>query len=364
MPSALFSPIALRGLTLPNRLVVSPMCQYAAEDGAATDWHLMHLGSLALAEWLICIEATAVSPEGRITPGCLGLYSDRDEAALGRVLAFARRYGVAKFGIQLAHSGRKGSALTPLESGKPLPKDRAWMAQAPSALPYDADWPAPAALDMDGIAKLKRDFALATERAARLGIDLVELHMGHGYLMHQFLSPLSNRRNDRYGGDFAGRTRLPLETFDLVRAAWPEARPLGVRLSATDWVEGGWTPEETVALSVELKARGCDFVDVTTGGLDPRQKLAPAPGFQVPFAARVKREAGIAVMAVGLIAEPRQAETIVAEGQADMVALARGAMDDPRWPWHAARALGVETAYAPQMIRAHPKTWPPGRPAA
>lgn len=366
MTSALFSPIKLRGLDLPNRVVVAPMCQYAAETGSATDWHIMHLGQFAMgAAGLVIIEATGVSPEARITSGCLGLWSDENERALERVLAFCGRYGVVKMGIQLAHAGRKASTRVPLKGGRPMTAEEgAWQTVGPSALPYEPDWHIPAALDAIGLAKIERDFVQATHRAARLGLELVELHMAHGYLMHQFLSPLSNQRNDEHGGSLENRMRFPLRVFAAVREAWPGDRPLGVRVSATDWVEGGWSLEETIELAKRLEALGCDYIDVSSGGLHPDQQIKLGPGYQVPFARSVKQAVRMPVMAVGLITEPAQAEAIVAEGEADLVALARGMMDDPRWAWHAARALGAETAYADQYLRCRPDRWHPvARPA-
>jgi 2,4-dienoyl-CoA reductase-like NADH-dependent reductase (Old Yellow Enzyme family) len=360
MASALFSPISLRDLTLPNRIVVSPMCQYAAENGSATDWHLMHLGQFAMgAAGLVFTEATAVSPEGRISPKCLGLYSDENEAALARAIGFCRHYGVTALGIQLAHAGRKASTHPPgVGTHGPLgPDEGAWTTVAPSALPF-ADWHTPQALDEAGIERLKAAFVAATGRAKRLGFDLIELHYAHGYLMHEFLSPISNRRDDRYGGSLENRMRLALEVFAAVRDAWPTAKPLGVRVSASDWVAGGWTPEETVVLARELKALGCDFVDVSSGGNDPRQRIPLGPGYQVPFAEKVRAEAQVTTMAVGMITRARQAEEIIAGGKADLVALARGMMWDPRWAWHAAEELGVDTAYASQYARCHPAKWP------
>lgn len=369
MGSALFSPIRLRGLDLANRIVVSPMCQYMADDGSANDWHLMHLGQFAMgAAGLVMTEATHVSPIGRISPKCLGLYSDDNEATLKRVIDFCRRHGVAALGIQIAHAGRKGSAQPPERGGKPLDAESgAWTTVAPSALPFAADWPTPRALDRAGLAAVKADFVQATERARRIGFDLAELHAGHGYLLHEFLSPISNRRDDEYGGSTEGRIRYPLEVFEAVRAVWPDDKPLGIRVSATDWVDGGWTPEETVIFARALRDIGCDFVDVTSGGLDPRQRIPLGPGYQVAFAAQVKAEAGIATMAVGMINRARQAEDIVAGGKADMVAIARGMMYDPRWAWHAAEELGAETAYSPRYARCHPARWPEAfvtRPAA
>ncbi|HWQ39489.1 MAG TPA: NADH:flavin oxidoreductase/NADH oxidase [Burkholderiales bacterium] len=361
MTSRLFTPLALRAVELSNRIVVSPMCQYMAEDGSANDWHLMHLGQFAMgAAALVMTEATHVSRAGRISHRCLGLYRDDNEVQLKRVVDFCRRYGVARLGIQLAHAGRKGSAHTPAEGGKPLrPEEDAWTTLAPSALPFGPGWHVPEALTRDGLREVKRQFVDAARRAARIGFDVAELHAGHGYLLHEFLSPISNHRDDEYGGSTAGRIRFPLEVFEAVRGLWPQDRPLGVRVSATDWIEGGWTPEETVIFARELKALGCDFLDVTSGQLDPRQQIAFAPGYNVPFAERVRKETGMTVMAVGMITRPKQAEEIVSGGRADLVAIARGMMDDPRWAWHAARELGAETAYAPNYMRCHPSVWKP-----
>ena len=361
MTSALFSPIELRGLRLANRIVVSPMCQYMSVNGSANDWHLMHLGQFAMgAGGLLITEATHVSAVGRITPRCLGLYSEENEKSIKHVVDFCRKHGVAKLGIQLAHAGRKGSVHTPFEGGKPLAANEgAWTTVAPSALPFGSDWHIPAALTKPGLQEVKRQFADAARRAARIGFDVAELHGGHGYLLHQFLSPISNRRDDEYGGGASNRMRFPLEVFEAVRAAWPDDRPLGIRVSATDWIEGGWTPEETVAFARELKARGCDFVDVTSGQLDPRQQIPMAPGYNVPFAEKVRKETGIAVMSVGMITKPKQAEEIVAAGKADLIAIARAMMDDPRWAWHAARDLGAEAPYAPNYVRCSPAVWKP-----
>jgi 2,4-dienoyl-CoA reductase-like NADH-dependent reductase (Old Yellow Enzyme family) len=369
MSSALFSPITMRGLTLPNRIVVSPMCQYNSENGSANDWHLMHLGSFSLgAAGLVMTEMTNVNPVGRITHKCAGLWSDANEAALERVHDFCRTYGVAKLGVQLAHAGRKGSTQVPAAGGKPLTAaENAWVTEAPSALSYDPSWPAPRELTKSDIRRLIDEFAAAARRVDRIGFDLIELHGGHGYLLHQFMSPLSNQRSDEYGGSTANRIRFPLEVFAAVRAAFPADKPIGIRVSATDWVDGGWTPEETVVLARELKAAGCDYMDVSTGGLDPRQKIPLAPGYQVQFGDKVRKEAGIATMSVGLITGAKQAEEIIASGRADLVVLGRGIMYDPRWAWHAAEELGAETAYAPKMMACHPKMRPqvfPNRQAA
>jgi len=361
MTSALFSPIELRGLRLPNRIVVSPMCQYMSVDGSAGDWHLMHLGQFSMgAAGLVITEATHVSAIGRISRRCLGLYSDENESTIKHVVDFCRRHGVAKLGIQLAHAGRKGSAHTPFEGGKALaPDEGAWTTVAPSALPYGPGWHVPQALTKEGMREVKQQFVDAAKRAERIGFDVVELHAAHGYLLHEFLSPISNQRNDEYGGSLENRMRFPLEVFDAVRAVWPKERPLGARVSATDWIDGGWTPEETVLFAKAMKARGCDFFDVSSGALDPRQQIPMAPGYNVPFAEKVRKESGIAVMSVGMISRPRQAEDIVAGGKADLVAIARAMMDDPRWAWHAARELGAEAPYAPNYVRCTPAVWKP-----
>jgi 2,4-dienoyl-CoA reductase-like NADH-dependent reductase (Old Yellow Enzyme family) len=361
MTSPLFTPLRLRDLELPNRIVVSPMCQYMAADGSAGDWHLMHLGQFAMgAAGLVITEATHVSPVGRISPRCLGLYSDENEKTLARVVDFCRKHGVAKLGIQLAHAGRKGSSLPPAQGGKPLTAEQgAWKTVAPSALPYGPDWHVPEALTAAGLKEVKQQFVAAAQRAARIGFDLVELHAAHGYLLHEFLSPISNQRSDEYGGSLENRMRFPLEVFDAVRAAWPRERPLGARVSATDWVEGGWTPEETLEFARALKARGCDYLDVSSGALDPRQQVPFAPGYNVPFAEKVKKGSGIATMSVGLITRPKQAEDIIASGKADLIAIARGAMDNPRWAWHAARELGAEAPYPANYQRCTPAVWKP-----
>jgi 2,4-dienoyl-CoA reductase-like NADH-dependent reductase (Old Yellow Enzyme family) len=295
MTSVLFSPITMRGLTLPNRVVVSPMCQYNSDNGSANDWHLMHLGSFSLGcAGLVMCEMTNVNPQGRISPRCAGIWSDENEAALKRVHDFCRTYGVAKLGVQLAHAGRKGPTTPPAAGGKPIltKEEGGWTPGAPSAIPYDTGWPVPHAMTKDDIKRCLDEFAAAAKRVDRIGYDVIELHGAHGYLAHQFLSPLSNKRTDEYGGSLENRMRFALEMYEAVRAVWPEQKPLGMRVSATDWVDGGWTPEETVVLAKELKKRGMDYMDVSTGGLDPRQKIPLAPGYQAPFAERVKKETG------------------------------------------------------------------------
>lgn len=360
MPSQLFTPIALRGLTLPNRIVVAPMCQYSADDGSATDWHKMHLGSLVISgAGLVMIEATAVERPGRITHGCLGLYSDNNELALAHVLAACRRFGSAPIGIQLAHAGRKASAQTPWEGGGSLnPEQDSWPTIAPSAIPLDAGWQTPREATGADLARIKAAFVEAARRAQRLGIDLVELHCAHGYLLHTFLSPLSNRRTDQYGGSPTNRLRFPLGVIDAVRAAWPAEKPLGVRVSATDWLDDGFKIEDAVLFAREAKARGVDYVCASSGGVSLKARVPIAPGYQVPLAHRIRREAGIATRAVGLIADPHQAERIVDSGEADMVAMARAFLDDPRWVWHAAEALGATAFYPPQYARVRADVWP------
>jgi 2,4-dienoyl-CoA reductase-like NADH-dependent reductase (Old Yellow Enzyme family) len=357
---ALFEPQSLGGITLANRIAVSPMCQYSAENGAATDWHLQHLGSLSLSgAGLVIVEQTAVEPAGRITHGCLGLYSDANEAALARVVDFCRRAGSAALGIQLAHAGRKGSARLPWDGGGPLPPESgAWTTTAPSAIPFDINWPAPEALDETGMMRIRDAHAAAAKRADRLGFDLVELLGAHGFLLHSFLSPIANRRTDAYGGRLANRMRYPLEVAAALREVWPRRKALGMRITGTDWIDGGITPEEAGIFAGKLRGIGFDYVCVSSGGVSPAARPAVAPGYQVPLAAAVKKASGITVQAVGMIVDPHQAEAIVGEGHADCVALARAFLDDPRWVWHAAAALGTDADYPPQYLRARPEHWP------
>ena len=355
--STLFSPIALGKLALDNRIVIAPMCQYSADQGRATDWHQIHLGHLALSgAGLMFIEATAVAPEGRISPDDLGLWSDETETALARVLQSVRTYSSIPVALQLAHAGRKASTAVPWAGGQHLaPTSGGWQTLAPSALPFAADDTPPLALDEAELQRIRNDFVTAAQRAQRLGVDVIELHAAHGYLLHQFLSPLSNARDDRYGGTLENRMRFPLEVFDAVRAAVPANLPVGIRISATDWVAGGWEIEQSVAFARELQRRGCAFIDVSSGGLSPLQQIPVEPGYQVPFAERIRRETGLPTIAVGLITEPDQAEAIVSSGQADMVALARSMLYDPRWPWHAAAELGAQVDAPKQYWRSQPR---------
>jgi len=355
--STLFSPFKLRGMTLRNRIVVSPMCQYSAEDGSATAWHMIHLGQLALSgAGMLCIEATGVSPEGRITPGCLGLWSDANEAALKPVLTAIRQYSQIPVTMQIAHAGRKASSQLPWDGGQLIPvSEGGWETVAPSAVAYKEGEAAPRALDAAGLQQVRDAFVATAKRAARLGIDGIEVHAAHGYLLHEFLSPIANHRTDSYGGSLENRMRFPLEVFDAVRAAFPADKPVGVRVSASDWVDGGWDIEQTIAFALALKTRGVDWIDASSGGMSPAQKIVLGPGYQLPFAEAIKAATGVPTIAVGLITEARQAEEIVASGKADLVALARGMLYDPRWPWHAAAELGATVEAPPQYWRSQPR---------
>ena len=348
---SLFTPFVQRGLTLRNRIAVSPMCQYSATDGLPDDWHLVHLGSRAAGgAALVIAEATAVSAEGRISAHDVGLWNDAQRDAWRPITRFIDSQG-AVAGVRLAHAGRKASAQRPWEGGGPL-TEGAWTTVAPSAIPLDDGWHTPVALDQAGLRKVVDDFRRAAERALTAGFRLVEIHGAHGYLLHQFLSPLSNRRDDAYGGSFENRTRLLREVVSAVREVWPAELPLWVRISATDWHEGGWDIEQSVRLARELPALGVDLIDVSSGGLVPHVKIPLGPGYQVPFAARVRRDAGIATAAVGLITEPEQAERIVAQGDADMVLIARESLRDPYFPRRAAEVLGAKIEAPAQYRRA------------
>ncbi len=354
--SQLFSPVQIGALQLANRIVVAPMCQYSADQGRASDWHLMHLGQLAISgAGLLIVEATAVCPEGRITPHDLGLYDESTQLALARVLASVRAYADIPICVQLAHAGRKASSYAPWDGGGLIDQDAGgWQTFAPSGLPHATAEAPPAALDEAGIAHVHSCFVAAARRSAALNLDAIELHAAHGYLLHQFLSPLSNQRADRYGGSLENRMRFPLQVFEAVRAAFPAHKPVGVRLSATDWVQGGWDVGQAVEFCKELERRGCAYLHVSSGGLSPQQEIPLGPGYQVPLAVRVRREVRIPVIAVGLITEPEQAEAIIASGQADLVALARGLLYDPRWPWHAAAKLGAQVKAPRQYWRCQP----------
>jgi 2,4-dienoyl-CoA reductase-like NADH-dependent reductase (Old Yellow Enzyme family) len=359
--SRLFEPLQLGPLTLPNRIVIAPMCQYSAVDGTPGDWHLVHLGQMAQSgAGLLIIEATAVSPEGRITPSDLGLYSDANEAGLAHVLQALRAMQSnvpMPIAVQIAHAGRKASSQAPWDGGAQIPPDQAmgWPTVGPSAVPHAPGEAAPMALDAEGMARIKQAFVDTALRCARLGIDAIEIHAAHGYLLHQFLSPLANQRTDAYGGSLENRLRFPLEVFEAVRAALPASKPVWVRVSATDWVEGGWTLDETVAFGLALKARGCAAMHVSSGGVSPKQAIPLGAGYQVPLAERIKAEVGLPTMAVGLITEPEQAEAILAAGQADAVALARAMLYNPRWPWHAAAKLGAQVSAPKQYWRSQPR---------
>ena len=353
MTAQLFTPVELGGVTLPNRIVVSPMCQYSAVDGSAQPWHHVHYGMLAMSgAGLLCLEATHVERDGRITQGCLGLYSDENESAIKSIVDWARAWmPTVKLGIQLAHAGRKASAQRPWKGGGPLSQadapDLPWTTVSASAIPYDARWHTPVALDAVGLKRVKQAFVEATERSARLGFDLVELHGAHGYLLSQFLSPVSNQRSDEYGGTADKRRRFPLEVFEACRRVWPAGKAMGMRLSCVEWVEGGVSIEDTIETARQLKALGCDFIDASSGGNAAAQKIPVKPGYHVEFSARIRKEAGIKTWAVGVITEPDQAEGIIAAGQADCTAHARAFLLDPRWGWNAARALGVDTPPLP-----------------
>jgi NADPH2 dehydrogenase len=356
MNSYLFSPISLSDVNIPNRIVVAPMCQYSANEGNATDWHLMHLGQFAVSGvGLIFTEAVGVEMTGRISPGCLALCTDEHEKNLKRVVDFCHDFGNAKMGIQIGHAGRKGSTELPWLGGKPIPSEdpRGWKTDGPSAEAYASmDWEAPHALDEDGLSRIKAAFVESAKRADRIGFDVLEIHAAHGYLLHQFLSPLSNLRNDQYGGSLEDRMRFPLEVFEAVSKVWPQKKAIGVRFSATDWVDrSSWDINESTEFTKELKKRGCHFIDVSSAGNSPEQQIEVGPGYQTGFASEIKRETGVATMAVGQITEAFQAEAIVRTGQADMISMARGMLADPRWAWHAAEALGEQAAYAPQYMR-------------
>jgi 2,4-dienoyl-CoA reductase-like NADH-dependent reductase (Old Yellow Enzyme family) len=361
MSAALFTPIRIGGHELANRIVIAPMCQYSAVDGCMTDWHLIHLGHLALSgAALLTIEATAVAPEGRITYGDVGLWDDKTEAAIARTLASVRRWSDMPIAIQLAHAGRKASCEVPWKGGAQIPpcETNGWQTVAPSALPYAKGQHAPVALDRDGLVRVRDGFVAAARRAARLGVEAVQLHGAHGYLLHEFLSPLANRRDDEYGGSLENRMRFPLEIFDAVRAAFPSDRPVTMRVSGIDWVEGGWDIGQTIAFAQALEKHGCAAIHVSSGGLDPAQRIAFGPSYQVPLARAVKAATRMPVVAVGLITAFDQAEAIVGTGDADLIALARAILFEPRWPWHAAAYFGAQVKAPEQYLRSQPRQYP------
>ena len=355
--SKLFSPLEVGKLKLANRIVIAPMCQYSAEDGCMTDWHTIHLGHLALSgAALLTIEATGVTADGRISYGDTGLWSDENEAAMAQVLASVRRWSDMPIAIQLGHAGRKASTDKPWFGGAQIASDQenGWQTVAPSPIPFAEGENPPKELDRARLDQVRQAFADAAIRAARLDLAAVQIHAAHGYLLHQFLSPLSNRRTDEYGGSLENRMRFPLEVIDAVRAALPADRPVTVRLSATDWVQGGWDIDEAIAFSKALEARGCSAIHVSSGGLHPAQKIPVGPGYQVPLARAIKQAVDIPVVAVGMITGFEQAEAIIGTGDADLVALARGMLFDPRWPWHAAAELGGKVKAPPQYLRSQP----------
>lgn len=353
--SVLFTPLRIKDVEFRNRIFVSPMCQYSSEDGLPTDWHLVHLGSRAVGgAALVLVEATAVSPEGRISPWDSGIWSGRHALALQKITAFLKAQGAVP-GIQIAHAGRKASTDAPWRGGRPLGTDSGgWQPMAPSPVPFDEVSPVPRAMSREDIERVEDQFADAARYSLEAGFEVLEIHMAHGYLAHEFLSPLSNRRTDLYGGDLENRMRFPLEVAKKVREIWPENLPLFVRISCTDWMEGGWELVQSVELCRRLKEMAVDLIDCSSGGLVPRARIPVGPGFQVPFAEAVRREVGIAVGAVGLITSPVQAEQIVANGQADAVLLARELLRNPYWPLDAARALGVDLPWPPQYRLAKP----------
>jgi 2,4-dienoyl-CoA reductase-like NADH-dependent reductase (Old Yellow Enzyme family) len=357
--SKLFSPISLGAMALSNRIDIAPMCQYSADEGLATDWHMIHLGHLALSgAGLLTLEATAVNPAGRISPADLGLWSDDHANALAPVIKAIRKYAPIKVAIQLSHAGRKASTAVPWEGGANIAiGDGGWQTLAPSNVPHTEGDTVPLALDDAALKQITDDFVAAAVRAHRLGLDGIELHGAHGYLLHQFLSPLSNQRTDQYGGALENRIRYPLAVFKAVRAAVPADMAVGMRISATDWVDGGWDIEQSVVFARALEKLGCDFIHVSSGGLSPQQKIPLGPNYQIGFAERIKQETGMPTIGVGLVTEPAQAEEILETGQADMVALARGMLFDPRWPWHAAAELGDHVTAPPQYLRSQPREY-------
>ena len=350
----LFSPLTIRSVTLRNRIGVSPMCQYSAVDGMANDWHYVHLGSRAVGgAGIVIVEATAVAPEGRITPGCMGLWSEKHIEPLARIAAFLKQHG-AVAAIQIAHAGRKASADLPWRGGAHLSAEQGgWTTLAPSAIPFGGNLPkVPHAMTEAEITRVQNDFVATAKRALAAGFEWLELHAAHGYLFNEFLSPLANHRTDKYGGSFENRTRLLLDTVRAIRTIWPDKLPLAVRISAIDWVEGGWDIEQSIALAKLLRVEGVDLMDCSSGGIVPDAKIKVEPGYQVPFAQEVQNGAHILTAAVGFITEPKQADEIARSGKADLVLLARQMLVDPYWPAHAAKALGHKLPPPNQYARA------------
>ena len=358
MSAALFQPIKLRGVTLPNRIVIAPMCMYSAVNGTVTDWHTIHWGNLSQSgAGLLIVEATGIEARGRISPGCTGLYSDENEAAMKRTLATVRQYSDMPIGIQLGHAGRKASTHPPQQGGAPLKADEgAWETVGPSAVPFGNGWHTPKTMDRTLMDEVIAAGVEATERAARAGFDLVELHGAHGYLVSEFLSPIANKRNDGYGGEIGNRIKFPMEMFEAMRAVWPDDKPLGVRLNGTDWDDEGLQVEDAIVFAQALAGAGCDFLDISGGG-NSLVRPPLAPGYQAPYAAQIRAASGLPTMAVGMIRDAQLAENLVASGEVDMVAMARGILYEPRWPWRAAFELGAEAPYAPQYGRADPNKW-------
>ena len=359
MTSPLFEELELRGLTLPNRIIVAPMCQYSGSNGSPTDWHLIHLGQLAQSgAGLLIFEATAVEPRGRITHGCLGLYDEKTEADMANLVRVCKQFGNTPIAIQLGHAGRKASASPPQKGGKPLSEgEEPWETIAPSDIPFGNEWPRPLSMTRDIMDKVTRAHTEAVQRCERIGFDAIELHGAHGYLVSSFLSPLANRREDEYGGDILNRMRYPLELFTKMRDAWPDKKPMGVRFNGTDWDDQGLTTEDAITFGKALKDVGCDFFDISGGG-NSMARPQVGPGYQAHLAKAVKHATNIPTMAVGMIRDPRLAEKLIADGSCDMIALARGLLYEPRWPWRAAFELGADVFYPEAYKRANPNLWP------
>lgn len=359
MTPALFTPLQVRGVTFANRVAVSPMAQYSAIAGVAQPWHLQHLGSLAVSgPGMVMIESTAVDPLGCGSKTCLALFNDAQEAGLAHVIQGLRSFSQTPLGIQIGHSGRKASACDPSQGRRPLsPAEGAWQTVAPSSLSFSNEWPVPRAFDADSLKQTQRAFQDAATRAARLNLDVLELHGAHGYLLHSFLSPISNQRNDEYGGTLAKRMRFVVETMEKARAAFPADRVVGIRLNHDDWQAEGMSLEDTIQIVQRLKEVGCDYVCVSAGAISGASRVRAAPSYLVPFASRIRRETGITTFVTGMIAHPQEANRVIAEGHADMVVLARAFLDDPRWVWHAAEQLGVTLDYPMQYQLAHPSAW-------